>query len=304
MNLTGTKSTDSKRLRLPDYLKTSLARLDNAENKRVSDILKSCNLNTVCKSARCPNKTQCWSALTATFMIMGTNCTRNCRFCNIVQKKPEKLDLNEPKNVARAVKELGLKYAVITSVTRDDLKDGGAGHFASVIKEIRALTPEVKIELLVPDFRGDRTSVDTVLNEKPNVFNHNVETVPGLYLKARPMAEYKRSLEVLAYAKNKNPEIITKTGLMVGLGENYDELFSTFQDIKNSGVDILTIGQYIAPSLGHLEVSRYYREEEFEKLAVMANEAGLKHVVSAPLARSSYKAFSTYLDVMGQNTHQ
>lgn len=281
-------------LRLPDYLKTPIASLDNAENKKVSDILKRYKLNTVCKSARCPNKTQCWSALTATFMIMGNVCTRNCRFCNIEQRQVQPLDPDEPKNIAAAVYELGIKYAVITSVTRDDLPDGGSGHFRQTVEEIRTKNPDTKIELLVPDFKGFQPSLDTVIEARPNVFNHNVETVPSLYLSVRPMAEYRRSLEVLMYVKNKNPEIITKTGLMVGLGETYDELFSTFCDIKNSGVDILTIGQYIRPSKAHFPVNRYYAKEEFEKLDVLAKEAGLKHVVSAPLARSSYKAFETY----------
>lgn len=288
-------------MRLPDYLKTPIASLDNAENKRVSEILKRCKLNTVCKSARCPNKTQCWSALTATFMIMGTACTRNCKFCNIEKRKPENLDPNEPKNVAQAVFELGIKYAVITSVTRDDLPDGGSGHFAKTVEEIRKINPDTKIELLVPDFKGYRASIDTVLNAKPNVFNHNVETVPRLYFRARQMADYQRSLDVLAYVKNKNPETITKTGLMVGLGESYEELFCTFKDIKKANVDILTIGQYIRPSRAHLEVSRYYAEFEFEKLRVLANEAGLKHIVSAPLARSSYKAFETYQNAASLN---
>lgn len=282
-------------LRLPNYLKRPIASLDNVENKAVSEVLKNLNLNTVCKSARCPNKTQCWSALTATFMIMGTACTRNCKFCNIEQKRPTPLDPDEPKNVAIAIKELGIKYAVITSVTRDDLKDGGARHFRAVIEEIRKLTPDVKIELLVPDFKGDKSAVDLVLAGKPEVFNHNIETVPALYPKARQMANYERSLEILRYVKTKSPETITKTGIMTGLGETYAQIEETFCDVKNAKIDILTIGQYIRPSLKHLEVERYYAKEEFEKLKQLAHSKGIKHVVSAPLARSSYKAYETYI---------
>ena len=285
---------DKNYLRLPDYLKRPIASLDNKENKSVRNILSKYNLNTVCDNARCPNKTACYGCLTATFLIMGKICTRNCRFCNINGGVPEPLDINEPKNVANAIEELNLKYVVITSTTRDDISDGGAEHFKQTIDEIRKKSPSIKIEILTPDFLGNKNSFCTILKAKPDVFNHNMETVPRLYKIARPKADYLRSLNLLSYIKENNPEIITKTGIMVGLGETKDEIIQTMKDILNSKVDILTIGQYIRPSKLHLKVERYYKEEEFEKLKNIALELGFKGVVSAPLARSSYMAAETY----------
>ncbi len=283
-----------KYLRLPNYLKVPIASLDNKQNKETKKILSKYNLNTVCDGARCPNKSKCYGCLTATFLIMGKNCTRNCRFCNIETGHIQPLDKDEPRNIALATSEMNLKYVVITSVTRDDLKDGGAGHFSQTIEEIKKIDPNIKIEILTPDFKGDENALNTIIKAHPEVFNHNMETVPSLYQLARPSANYKRSLEVLKYVKNKAPEIFTKTGIMTGLGETKDEIIQTIKDIKAANVDILTVGQYIRPSKKHLEVKRYYKEEEFEEIKNIALEIGMRACVSAPLARSSYRAYETY----------
>lgn len=277
--------------RLPEYLKRGI--IDTEKTKAVRHILKSNCLNTVCEAARCPNKSECYAKNTATFLIMGNNCTRNCRFCNITCSKPEPLNENEPQKVADAVKKLGLNYVVITSVTRDDLPDGGAEHFSNVIKEIRKLTPDVKIEVLTPDFKGVETSIDTVINAKPNVFNHNVETVPALYKIARPQANYQRSLRFLEYIKE-NSNILTKTGLMVGLGETKEELIQVFEDLVRIKCDIVTIGQYIAPTKEHLEVKKYYEPSEYDELSTIAKKIGIKHTFFSPLTRSSYKAYEVF----------
>ena len=288
------------RPKLPDYLKRPIASLDNQQSKQVREILKRYNLNTVCDGARCPNKCECYSNLSATFLIMGKTCTRNCAFCNIEQQVPEHLDHDEPKNVALAIKALGLKYAVITSVTRDDLDDYGANHFCKTIFQIRKLSPDTKIEILTPDFCGSYESLNMLLQYKPDVFNHNIETVKNLYPKARQMADYNTSLAVLKYIKENSPDIITKTGLMVGLGESKDELYETFCDIKKAKVDILTLGQYISPSKKHLTVEKYYTISEFSELENLANKAGIKYTVFAPLARSSYKASQTYFNIVSK----
>ena len=273
--------------RLPEYLKRGI--IDTEKTKTVRHILKDKCLNTVCESARCPNKSECYSRNTATFLIMGTVCTRNCRFCNITCERPQAINPDEPKKIAEAVKDLNLKYVVITSVTRDDLPDGGAKHFAQVIKEIKKLNPDVKIEVLTPDFQGNTESIDIVINAKPDVFNHNVETVPSLYKKARPQANYERSINFLKYVKE-NSNILTKTGLMVGLGETKEELIEVFKDLAKINCDIVTIGQYIAPTKEHLPVERYYEPTEYDELANIAQEIGIKHTFFSPLTRSSYKA--------------
>ncbi len=278
-------------VRLPDYLKRGI--IDTEKTKTVRHILKDNCLNTVCEAARCPNKSECYAKNTATFLILGNNCTRNCRFCNISCDRPEPLNELEPQKVADAVKKLGLSYVVITSVTRDDLPDGGATHFANVIKEIRLLSPSVKIEVLTPDFQGESKNIDIVIDAKTDVFNHNIETVPSLYKKARPQANYKRSLDFLAYIKN-NSNIITKTGLMVGLGETKEELIQTFEDLAKIKCDVVTIGQYIAPTKQHLEVVRYYEPKEYEELAQIAQQIGIKHTFFSPLTRSSYKAYEVF----------
>ena len=273
--------------RLPDYLKRPI--IDTDKTRTVRRILKTKCLNTVCENARCPNKNECYTKNTATFLIMGNNCTRNCRYCNITCARPESLDLNEPFHVAEAVKDLGLKYAVITSVTRDDLPDGGAEHFANCIYEIRKISPDVKIEILTPDFKGNKDSLNTIIKAHPNVFNHNIETVRNVFKTARPQGDYDRSLEVLKYIKD-NSDIITKSGLMIGLGETFEDIEQTIVDLKNVGCDILTIGQYIQPSKAHLEVSKYYTPDEYEKLKQLAEKVGIKHYQIGPLVRSSYRA--------------
>lgn len=278
-------------VRLPDYLKRGI--IDTEKTKTVRHILKDNCLNTVCEAARCPNKSECYAKNTATFLIMGNNCTRNCRFCNISCAKPEPLNENEPKKVADAVQKLGLSYVVITSVTRDDLVDGGAQHFANVIKEVRALSPNSKIEVLTPDFQGKKESIDIVIKEFPDVFNHNIETVPSLYKKARPQANYQRSLDFLDYIKQ-NSNILTKTGLMVGLGETREELIQTFEDLAKIKCDIVTIGQYIAPTKEHLDVARFYEPQEYDELAKIAQKIGIKHTFFSPLTRSSYKAYEVF----------
>ena len=273
--------------RLPEYLKRPIINTDTTKNVR--HILKRHCLNTVCENARCPNKNECYTKNTATFLIMGTACTRNCRYCNISCQKPEPLDTNEPLHVAQAVKDLGLKYTVITSVTRDDLPDGGAGHFAKCIEEIRKLSPDTKIEILTPDFKGDANALNTIIFAYPDVFNHNIETVKELFKTARPQGNYERSLNVLKYIKA-NSDIPTKSGLMVGLGETEEQIEETLYDLKNAGCDIVTIGQYIQPSKEHLEVVKYYTPEEFEKLQKLAQKIGIKHYQINPLVRSSYRA--------------
>ena len=273
--------------RLPDYLKRPI--IDTDKTRTVRRILKTKCLNTVCENARCPNKNECYTKNTATFLIMGNNCTRNCRYCNITCSRPEPLDFNEPFHVAEAVKDLGLKYAVITSVTRDDLPDGGAGHFANCIYEIRKISPDVKIEILTPDFKGNKDSLNTIIKAHPNVFNHNIETVRKVFKTVRPQGDYDCSLEVLKYIKD-NSDIITKSGLMIGLGETFEDIEETLFDLKDVGCDILTIGQYIQPSKEHLEVSKYYTPDEYEKLKQLAEKIGIKHYQIGPLVRSSYRA--------------
>lgn len=277
--------------RLPEYLKKGI--IDTEKTKTVRHVLKDNCLNTVCESARCPNKSECYAKNTATFLIMGKNCTRNCRFCNISCASPEPLNPEEPQKIADAVLKLSLKYVVITSVTRDDLSDGGAEHFASVIKQIKKVDSRVRTEVLTPDFKGNKNSIDTVIQAKPDVFNHNIETVPSLYRKARPQAEYSRSLEFLQYIKETS-NILTKTGLMVGLGETKEELINTFEDLAGIKCDIVTIGQYIQPSKQHLEVVRYYKPYEYEELTLIARKIGIKHTFFSPLTRSSYNAASIF----------
>lgn len=273
--------------RLPDYLKRPI--IDTDKTRTVRKILKTKCLNTVCENARCPNKNECYTKNTATFLIMGGNCTRNCRYCNISCAKPEPLDLEEPKHIAEAVKALGLKYAVITSVTRDDLPDGGAEHFANCIYEIRKIYPDTKIEILTPDFKGDRNSLDLIIKAHPDVFNHNIEAVRDIFKAVRPQGDYNCSLEVLKYVKE-NSDILTKSGLIIGLGETFEQIEQTLVDLKDVGCDIVTIGQYIQPSKQHLEVAKYYTPEEYDELKALAQKAGIKNYQIGPLVRSSYRA--------------
>lgn len=275
------------RERLPEYLKRPIIDTDTTRNVR--KILKNRCLNTVCENARCPNKNECYTKNTATFLIMGNVCTRNCRYCNIGCEKPQPLDIDEPLHVAQAVKDLGLRYSVITSVTRDDLPDGGAEHFAQCITKIREFSPDVKIEILTPDFKGDENSLKIIIKSNPDVFNHNIETVRAVFKKARPQGNYDISLKVLKYIKE-NSNIITKSGLMVGLGEGFLDIKATLQDLKSSGCDIVTIGQYIQPSKNHLPVEKYYTPEEFKELENLAEFCGFQHYQIGPLVRSSYRA--------------
>ena len=289
--------------RLPEYLKRPI--IDTEQTKTVRRILKTKCLNTVCEGARCPNKSECYSHNTATFLIMGNICTRNCHYCNISSAKPKPLDLNEPKHIAEAVKELGLKYAVITSVTRDDVEDGGAEHFKNCVDEIRKIC-NAKIEILTPDFKprdlapqekvqalNSYAPLDTIIGANPDCFNHNIETVKTLFSTARPQGNYDWSLEVLKYVKN-NSSIVTKSGLMVGLGETLAQIEETLCDLKNVGVDIVTIGQYIQPSKAHLDVAKFYTLEEFEELKTLARKVGFKNYQIGPLVRSSYHAMNIF----------
>ena len=273
--------------RLPDYLKRPI--IDTDKTRTVRKILKTKCLNTVCENARCPNKNDCYTKNTATFLIMGNDCTRNCKYCNISCARPEPLDLEEPKHVAEAVQALGLKYAVITSVTRDDLPDGGAEHFANCIYEIRKLCPDTKIEILTPDFKGNKDCLDIIIKAHPDVFNHNIEAVQDIFKSVRPQGDYECSLEVLKYVKD-NSDILTKSGLIIGLGETFEQIEQTLIDLKNVGCDIVTIGQYIQPSKHHLEVVKYYTPEEYDKLKELANKVGIKNHQIGPLVRSSYRA--------------
>ena len=273
--------------RLPDYLKRPI--IDTDKTRTVRKILKTKCLNTVCENARCPNKNECYTKNTATFLIMGNDCTRNCKYCNISCARPEPLDLEEPKHVAEAVQALCLKYAVITSVTRDDLPDGGAEHFANCIYEIRKLCPDTKIEILTPDFKGNKDCLDIIIKAHPDVFNHNIEAVQDIFKSVRPQGDYECSLEVLKYVKD-NSDILTKSGLIIGLGETFEQIEQTLIDLKNVGCDIVTIGQYIQPSKHHLEVAKYYTPEEYDKLKELANKVGIKNHQIGPLVRSSYRA--------------
>ncbi len=277
------------RERLPEFLKRPIIDTDTTRNVR--KILKHNCLNTVCENARCPNKNECYTKNTATFLIMGNSCTRNCRYCNISCNKPEPLDPQEPKHIAKAVNDLGLKYAVITSVTRDDLPDGGAEHFANCIYEIRKFSPYVKIEILTPDFKNRKDSLETIIKAHPDVFNHNIETVRALFKTARPQGNYDNSLEVLKYIKQ-NSDIQTKSGMMIGLGETFEQIKETIEDLYNVGCDILTIGQYIQPSKEHLPVAKYYSLDEYEELKKLAASIGIKNFQIGPLVRSSYNAAS------------
>jgi lipoic acid synthetase len=280
-----------KNLRRPEWLRVKAP--GDKRYLEVRRLLQEHNLHTVCQEANCPNRGECFSSGTATFLILGPNCTRNCRFCNITNGPVLPPDASEPDNVARTVDLLDLRHAVITSVTRDDLPDGGAAQFAGVIRAIQGLSKRVTIEVLTPDFRGNIDNIMTVLEAGPDVFNHNVETVPRLYPAVRPEADYEISLGVLNTASD-TQRVVTKSGLMVGLGETVEELARVFTDLSEVGVDFLTIGQYLPPSRGHYPVVRYYHPTEFEALAERAQNIGIGSVFSAPLVRSSYHAGEQY----------
>lgn len=254
--------------------------------------MRGLDLHTVCESARCPNQGECWEHRTATFMILGDVCTRACGFCAVTSGRPAgPPDENEPERVARAVELMNLKYAVVTSVNRDDQPDGGANIFARTIAAIRSLVPDCKVEVLIPDFRGDHSALETVVAARPDVLNHNVETVPRLYRQVRPGAIYGRSLELLRRAKQQAPEMPVKTGMMLGLGEERDEVLQAMSDLAAQGTDILTLGQYLQPTREHLPVVRFVHPQEFTEYKRMGQEMGFRHVESGPLVRSSYHAF-------------
>ena len=272
--------------RKPGWLKVKLPQ--GPVYSDVKRLLDSFDLNTVCVSARCPNVGECWNLRTATFLILGNICSRSCRFCAVKSGKPVELDFQEPHRVAQAVKKLNLRHAVITSVNRDELEDGGAAIFAETIRQIRTLVPSCRIEVLTPDFKGNESALDTILETKPDIFNHNVETVPRLYQTVRPQAEYERSLHVLDYMKKY--EIITKSGLMVGIGEQPLEVSEVLKELKSIAVDILTIGQYLQPTPNHLPVDRYVNPEEFLQYKNEGIKMGFLHMETGPLVRSSYHA--------------
>ena len=276
-------------LRKPDWIRIKLTA--NPEVDRIKGILRQRKLASVCEEASCPNLSECFSHGTATFMIMGEICTRRCPFCDVAHGKPNPLDPDEPRQLAEAVAEMQLKYVVVTSVDRDDLKDSGAGHFAACIQAVRKANPTTTLEVLVPDFRGRMDIALSILADTPpDVFNHNLETVPRLYRKARPGADYEWSLDLLARYKSIQPDVQTKSGLMLGLGETFEEVIEVMKDCRRHEVDMLTLGQYLQPSRDHLPVDRYVHPDEFEALAEEARTLGFKRVASGPLVRSSYQA--------------
>lgn len=275
--------------RKPEWMRIRLS--SSPKVQEIKKILRNHKMATVCEEAACPNLHECFSHGTATFMIMGEICTRRCPFCDVAHGKPNALDPNEPTELASAIKEMGLSYVVITSVDRDDLKDSGAQHFANCISETRRFNPEIQVEVLVPDFRGRmQIALDILKETPPDVFNHNLETVPRLYRKARPGADYQWSLDLLKGYKALRPEVVTKSGLMLGLGETIDEVKDVMRDLFAHDVDMVTLGQYLQPSKDHLKVERFVHPDEFDALRQFGEELGFKHVASGPLVRSSYHA--------------
>jgi lipoic acid synthetase len=276
-------------LRKPEWIRVKLSA--NPDVARIKKTLRDNNLHSVCEEAACPNLSECFSLGTATFMIMGDLCTRRCPFCDVAHGKPQALDVDEPFNMAKTIKKLSLNYVVITSVNRDDLKDGGAGHFSACISAIRKQSPKTKIEVLVPDFRGRVDIALAILKESPvDVFNHNLETIPRLYKQARPGANYQESLDLLKAHYEMLPAVPTKSGLMLGIGETQEEVLAVMRDLRAHHGAILTLGQYLQPSADHLAVQRYITPDEFDEYAVLAKEMGFKKVASGPMVRSSYHA--------------
>ena len=274
--------------RRPDWLRVRLP--GGPHYSELKGIMRGLELHTVCEEARCPNIGECWEAKTATFMILGDTCTRACGFCAVKTGRPGTLDLGEPLRVAEAVERMGLKHAVITSVNRDELEDGGASIFAGTIRQIRKRLPACGIEVLIPDFLGDEASLGTVMRARPDILNHNIETVPRLYPQVRPKGRYQRSLELLARAKRLDATVYTKSGIMLGLGEDLDEVVQVFRDLRAHDVEILTVGQYLRPTANHLPLVRYVTPDEFANLKAEALSLGFRHVESGPLVRSSYHA--------------
>ena len=278
-------------LKKPDWLKVQYNREAVEE---VAKLMKELKLNTVCKEANCPNLGECYKKHTATFMVMGSACTRNCRFCNVSCAKPQPLDPDEPRHLAEVAKKLSLRHVVVTQVTRDDLPDGGAAHMAAVIRAVHDACPGTTVEVLISDLKGSEDALRVVLDAKPEVLNHNVEMVSRLYHDVRPQARYERSLKVLSDSKKFAPNILTKTGFMLGLGETDDEVYALMDDIRATGCDILTISQYLQPSPQHWALQRYVTPEEFARFKDIAMEKGFKFVASSPLVRSSYRAAEAF----------
>ncbi|HZW14274.1 MAG TPA: lipoyl synthase [Noviherbaspirillum sp.] len=279
----------SQYLRKPKWIRAEFT--GTKEVQRLKAVLRENHLHTVCEEANCPNLGECFKSGTATFMIMGDICTRRCPFCDVGHGRPNPLDPNEPKNMASTIQAMGLKYVVITSVDRDDLRDGGAGHFVACIEETRRLSPDIRIEILTPDFRGRMdTALELLGKAPPDVFNHNLETVPRLYRMARPGADYDHSLDLLQRFKQRHPQVPTKSGLMLGLGETLEEVEAVMRDMREHEIEMLTLGQYLQPSAHHLPVQRYVTPDEFNALRVTGEKMGFTHVASGPMVRSSYHA--------------
>jgi lipoic acid synthetase len=293
------ENSDKQRVPKPPWLKRRIP--SGATYQKIRELLQKTHLHTVCQEACCPNLGECFSQGTATFLILGDRCTRNCRFCAVAHGPADAPDLEEPLRVAKAVDHMKLRYAVVTSVTRDDLPDGGASVFAETIRKIREKTPETKVEVLIPDFRGDLHSLKTVVRARPDVLNHNVETVPRLYASVRPEAVYQRSLDLLKSAHLMDPLIPTKSGLMLGLGERPEEIQEVLSDLLAAGCRILTLGQYLQPSAQHLPVQRYVSPEEFKEWRKRALRAGFREVASGPFVRSSYQAREAYQALFSPN---
>ncbi len=275
--------------RRPDWLRVRLPSGENYEE--IKRLMRGKALHTVCEEARCPNIGECWGHRTATFMILGSICTRSCRFCAVATGRPMAVDWEEPRRVAEATQQMGLRHVVITMVNRDELRDGGATLFASTIRWVRRLNPECAVEVLTSDFKGNRDALKTLMDARPSVFSHNVETVPRLYKTVRPQAIYTRSLDVLQWAKEMYPDIPTKTGFMLGVGEERDEVIALLRDLRERDIDIVTIGQYLQPTKDHLPIQRYVTPDEFRDYAREGMAMGFKHVESGPLVRSSYHAW-------------
>jgi len=277
------------RLKKPEWIRTRLT--NNPRVQEIKRLMRELNLSSVCEEAGCPNLGECFSHGTATFMIMGDICTRRCPFCDVAHGKPNPLDQKEPENLAKAISQLGLSYVVITSVDRDDLRDGGASHFDACIKAVRTACPGIQIEVLVPDYRGRMDkALDAMAENPPDVFNHNLETVPRLYKQCRPGSDYQYSLNLLQSHKARFPNVPTKSGLMLGLGETLEEVEQVMKDLRSHDVDMLTLGQYLQPSPAHLAVERFVHPTEFDALATLGDELGFSHVASGPMVRSSYHA--------------
>jgi lipoic acid synthetase len=289
LELIPVKLEQTEYLRKPDWIRVRLG--GSSEVERIKKVLRSRNLFTVCEEASCPNLGECFSGGTATFMIMGEICTRRCPFCDVGHGKPLPLDSDEPVNLAKAIAEMRLRYVVVTSVDRDDLRDGGAQHFADCIRETRQRVPNIQIEILTPDFRGRMEPALDILSETPpDVFNHNLETIPRLYREARPGANYQWSLKLLKKYKARNPDVLTKSGLMVGMGETLDEMKAVFDDMREHDIEMLTVGQYLQPSKEHFPIQRYVHPDEFKEYENYAYSIGFTHVASGPMVRSSYHA--------------